>query len=202
MKRKLSLFFALLLSLLLVSCGGKGDASASVSAALSVPDASASAPDASAPDGSSAPESSSPSPDASANPDASSSSPDASAPAEPDPLDEDGVYTSKEDVALYLHQYGHLPDNFITKKEAQALGWPGGDLEPYAPGMCIGGDRFGNYEKILPEASGRSYHECDIDTLGASKRGAKRIVYSTDGLIYYTEDHYETFELLYDDTTS
>ncbi len=209
MKRKLSLFFALLLSLLLVSCGGKGDASASVSAVQLTPESSAgaSAPNASTPDAS-ASDSSSPSPDASANADASSPSPDASAqPAasaqpEPDPLDEDGVYTSKEDVALYLHQYGHLPDNFITKKEARDLGWPGGNLEPYAPGMCIGGDRFGNYEKILPEASGRSYHECDIDTLGASKRGAKRIVYSTDGLIYYTEDHYETFELLYDGTTS
>ncbi|MDO4615752.1 MAG: ribonuclease domain-containing protein [Lachnospiraceae bacterium] len=112
-------------------------------------------------------------------------------------LDEDGSYTSKEDVALYLYTYKHLPDNFITKKEAKALGWPGGSLEDYAPGKSIGGDYFGNYEGVLPEKKGRSYHECDIDTLGASKRGAKRIVYSDDGLIYYTEDHYETFELLY-----
>lgn len=110
---------------------------------------------------------------------------------------EDGTYTSKEDVALYIHQYGHLPANFITKKEAEALGWQGGSLEPYAPGMCIGGSHFGNYEGLLPEKDGRSYTECDIDTLGASKRGAKRIVYSNDGLIYYTEDHYESFELLY-----
>lgn len=112
-------------------------------------------------------------------------------------LDEYGTYTSKEDVALYIHTYGRLPDNFITKKEAEKLGWPGGSLEPYAPGMCIGGSRFGNYEKLLPEANGRTYTECDIDTLGASKRGAKRIVFSNDGLIYYTEDHYESFELLY-----
>ncbi len=112
-------------------------------------------------------------------------------------LDEKGTYTSKEDVALYLHTYGHLPDNFITKKDAEKLGWPGGSLEPYAPGMCIGGDRFGNYEKKLPTKSGRTYTECDIDTLGASSRGAKRIVFSNDGLIYYTEDHYNTFELLY-----
>ena len=89
------------------------------------------------------------------------------------------------------------PDNFITKKDAQALGWPGGSLEPYAPGKCIGGSRFGNYEGLLPEADGRTYTECDIDTLGADSRGAKRIVFSNDGLIYYTEDHYETFELLY-----
>ena len=93
--------------------------------------------------------------------------------------------------------YDHLPDNFITKKEAQALGWPGGSLEPYAPGKCIGGSRFGNYEGLLPEKEGRTYTECDIDTLGAESRGAKRIVFSNDGLIYYTGDHYESFELLY-----
>lgn len=112
-------------------------------------------------------------------------------------IPEDGTYTSKEDVALYLHTYGHLPDNFITKKEAQALGWEGGSLEPYAPGMCIGGSSFGNFEGLLPEADGRSYQECDIDTLGADSRGAKRLVYSNDGLIYYTDDHYESFTLLY-----
>lgn len=112
-------------------------------------------------------------------------------------IDEDGSYTSKEDVALYIHTYGHLPGNFITKKEAQALGWSGGSLEPYAPGKCIGGSHFGNYEGLLPEAEGRSYTECDIDTLGAGSRGTQRIVFSNDGLIYYTGDHYESFELLY-----
>ena len=121
----------------------------------------------------------------------------AEAAAETPAIDEDGIYTSKVDVALYLHTYGHLPSNFITKKEAEKLGWSGGSLEPYAPGKCIGGSHFGNYEGILPEKDGRSYTECDIDTLGADKRGAKRIVFSNDGLIYYTEDHYETFELLY-----
>ena len=121
----------------------------------------------------------------------------AEAAAETPASDEDGVYTTKDDVALYLHTYGHLPSNFITKKEAEKLGWSGGSLEPYAPGKCIGGSHFGNYEGILPEKDGRSYTECDIDTLGADKRGAKRIVFSNDGLIYYTEDHYETFELLY-----
>lgn len=109
---------------------------------------------------------------------------------------EDGTYDQKEDVALYIHTYGKLPQNYITKKEAQALGWEGGKLEPYAPGKCIGGDKFGNYEGLLPEKKGRSYQECDIDTLG-EKRGAKRIVYSNDGLIYYTDDHYESFTLLY-----
>lgn len=112
-------------------------------------------------------------------------------------LDRNGTYTSKEDVALYLHLYGELPSNFITKKEARALGWEGGSLEPYAPGKCIGGDRFGNYEGLLPDVKGRKYYECDIDTLGKKKRGAKRIIYSSDGQIYYTGDHYESFELLY-----
>lgn len=112
-------------------------------------------------------------------------------------LPEDGVYTSKEEVAEYLYIYGHLPSNFITKKEAEKLGWQGGSLEGFAPGKCIGGSRFGNYEGLLPKKEGRVYTECDIDTLGADRRGAKRIVFSNDGLIYYTEDHYETFTLLY-----
>lgn len=110
-------------------------------------------------------------------------------------IDADGSYTTKEDVALYIHTYGVLPHNFMTKSEARKLGWEGGGLEPYAPGMCIGGDRFGNYEGLLPED--REYTECDIDSLGKSSRGAKRIVFSDDGLIYYTDDHYESFELLY-----
>ena len=113
-------------------------------------------------------------------------------------LAQNGIYTSKEDVSRYIHEYSQLPSNFISKKEARKLGWEGGSLEPYAPGMCIGGDHFGNYEGILPEESSRKYWECDIDTLGAKSRGAKRIVYSDDGLIYYTEDHYESFTLLYD----
>ncbi len=113
-------------------------------------------------------------------------------------LDPDGVYTSKEDVALYLHLYGELPRNFMTKSEARELGWSGGGLDRYADGMCIGGDQFGNYEGLLPEGS---YHECDVDTLHADSRGAKRIVYSDDGRIYYTEDHYESFELLYGEAT-
>lgn len=112
-------------------------------------------------------------------------------------ISENGSYTSKDDVALYIKQYDRLPNNFITKKEAQELGWSGGSLEKYAPGKCIGGDRFGNYEGKLPKKNGRTYTECDIDTLGKSSRGAKRIVFSNDGLIYYTEDHYDTFTLLY-----
>lgn len=113
-------------------------------------------------------------------------------------INEDGTYTSKEEVAAYLHQYQRLPDNFITKKEAKDLGWISneGNLGEVAPGKSIGGDRFGNREGMLPDAEGRKYYECDINTDG-SYRGAERIVYSNDGLIYYTGDHYESFELLY-----
>ncbi len=113
--------------------------------------------------------------------------------------DEGGIYTSKEDVALYINLYGRLPQNFITKKQAQQLGWSGGSLESYAPGKCIGGSPFGNYEGLLPSKGGRVYTECDIDTLGTSDRGPKRIVFSNDGLIYYTDDHYKSFTLLYGD---
>ncbi len=115
---------------------------------------------------------------------------------EADIPDENGEYTSKDEVAAYLHAYGHLPSNYITKKEANALGWDSsqGNLAEACPGKSIGGDYFGNYEGILPEDA--EYHECDIDSKNG-KRGAKRIVFSDDGAIYYTEDHYETFEQLY-----
>lgn len=135
--------------------------------------------------------------ESSADPAAESSA----APAEEDRdapvIDQYGSYTSKEDVALYIHTYGCLPQNFITKDQARQAGWNGGSLEPYCPGMCIGGDSFGNREGLLPKAQGRSWTECDINTLGADSRGAERIVFSNDGLIYYTGDHYESFTLLY-----
>lgn len=113
-------------------------------------------------------------------------------------IDEDGTYNSAEDVSLYLYTYGELPDNYITKDDARDLGWTGGSVEDYAgDGCAIGGDRFGNREGLLPTVQGRTYYECDIDTVGGDTRGAERIVYSNDGLIYYTADHYEHFELLY-----
>ena len=96
---------------------------------------------------------------------------------------------------LYLYLYGELPKNYITKKEARKLGWDGGSVERAAPGCCIGGDRYGNYEKKLPKGS---YRECDIGTLGQKSRGPKRIVWSEDG-IYYTDNHYKSFEQLYDE---
>lgn len=123
--------------------------------------------------------------------------PSASISAETSSIDENGTYDQKDDVALYIHVYGHLPDNYISKKSAREYGYEGGSVEDVLPGMCIGGDHFGNYGKQLPEKDDRSYTECDIDTLGKDERGAKRIVFSNDGYIYYTEDHYRTFEQLY-----
>ena len=113
-------------------------------------------------------------------------------------IDYDGSYTTKEDVALYIHTYGCLPANFVTKAEAEKAGWSGGPVDKYLPGCAIGGNRFGNREGLLPDAPGRTWTECDINTVGASGRGAERIVFSNDGLIYYTADHYESFELLYE----
>lgn len=117
---------------------------------------------------------------------------------ESDKIAKDGIYTSKEKVALYIKTYQKLPDNYITKAQARALGWEGGSLLPYAPFKCIGGDVFSNYERLLPVKEGRKYYECDINTLGALKRGAERLVYSNDGLIYYTADHYASFVKLYE----
>ena len=113
-------------------------------------------------------------------------------------IDKQGSYTSPEDVAEYIHTFGTLPGNFITKDEAKALGWDSkaGNLWDVAPGKSIGGDRFGNYEGLLPSAEGRKYTECDVNYSGGY-RGAGRIIFSDDGLIYYTADHYETFEQLY-----
>jgi len=104
-------------------------------------------------------------------------------------------YQDKEHVAAYLFAFGELPENYITKKEAQALGWVSseGNLWQVAPGKSIGGDRFGNFEGLLPEKKGRTYYECDIDFEGRYRNG-KRIVFSNDGLVFYTDDHYESFE--------
>ena len=111
---------------------------------------------------------------------------------------EKGSYTTPEDVAEYIHTFGTLPDNFITKNEAEALGWVSseGNLWDVADGMSIGGDRFGNYEKLLPDADGRKWTECDVNYTGGF-RGGERIVFSNDGLIFYTNDHYKTFVQLY-----
>lgn len=110
-------------------------------------------------------------------------------------LDPNGTYDSKEEVALFIRTYHRLPNNYYTKSKAESLfEWEGGALSLLEPGACIGGDRFYNNKGLI---KGYTYYECDIDTIGRSKRGAKRLVFSYYGPIYYTDDHYDTFTLLY-----
>lgn len=108
-------------------------------------------------------------------------------------------YSDSDEVALYLHASEELPPNYLTKAEARSLGWDSrsGNLWSVAPGMSIGGDRFGNREGNLPEARGRNWYECDVNYFGGY-RGAERLLFSNDGLIYYSGDHYQSFELLYE----
>lgn len=114
-------------------------------------------------------------------------------PVAPELPDQEGYYYDLEDVVLYLFTYGELPPNYITKSEARDLGWEGGSVERYLEGAAIGGDRFGNREGLLPQEDGRRYTECDLNTDGASSRGAERLIFSNDGLYFYTENHYESF---------
>lgn len=102
--------------------------------------------------------------------------------------------TAPQDIADYLFAYGKLPDNFLTKSEAKERGWDSSRnyVSDVAPGYAIGGDRFGNYEGLLPDKAGRKWYEADANYL-SGPRGAERILYSSDGLVYYTADHYQTF---------
>ncbi len=110
-------------------------------------------------------------------------------------VEKDGSYTTPEDVAAYIHTFGTLPGNFITKKQAQKLGWVSseGNLWDVAPGKSIGGDYFGNREGLLPDGD---YRECDVNYEGGFRQ-AERLIYGTDGSVYYTNDHYKTFTQLY-----
>lgn len=136
---------------------------------------------------------------------AEATEPETEAPTTPSETESAGVtvkkgksYSDKEHVAAYINEFGELPPNYITKSAAEDLGWSSskGNLWKAANGKSIGGDRFGNYEGQLPKKKGRQYYECDIDYQGGY-RNEKRIIFSNDGLVYYTADHYKTFELLY-----
>ncbi len=129
---------------------------------------------------------------------ASYSSPNGVVHGSPQTVVEYGEYVEYEFVAAYIHQYGCLPQNYLTKEKAMELGWVSseGNLWDVTDKMCIGGDVFGNREGALPDAAGRVWYECDVNYYG-SFRGGERIVYSNDGLIYYTSDHYQTFTRLY-----
>lgn len=110
-----------------------------------------------------------------------------------DKPNEDSRLYTKEEVAAYIHTYGRLPENYITKAEAEKRGWS----VKRNDGYVIGGDKFGNREGRLPKKKGRQYFECDLIDGYGSNRGSKRLVFSNDGLIFYTDDHYEHFEQLY-----
>lgn len=118
---------------------------------------------------------------------------------EPGPLRDFAARTSLTDTEAFvaavgaLRDTGRLPARYLTKKEAEAAGWkPGGDLCRVAPGRAIGGDTFYNREKRLPEKQGRRWFEADLEPR-CGQRGARRLVWSSDGLIYVTTDHYRTF---------
>ena len=101
--------------------------------------------------------------------------------------------TQLVEILQNLNTVRKLPDYFVTKKQAQDLGWrPGSYFSriPALKGKSIGGDHFGNYERRLPQ---NSWKEADLDYRG-NKRNAKRLVFSTNALQrYVTVDHYETF---------
>ena len=112
--------------------------------------------------------------------------------------EETGPIIRPQEIADYIFEHGELPGNFITKEEAMELGWDSGSnyVSDVAPGRSLGGDRYGNYQKNLPYEKGRKYFECDCNYTGG-KRGAERIVYSNDGHVWYSDDHYQTFTELF-----
>ena len=102
--------------------------------------------------------------------------------------------TQQKRVVSYLQQHQRLPDYYITKKQAREQGWDArnGNLCSVLPGKAIGGDRFSNREGQLPAARSRVWREADIN-YQCGRRGADRLLYSSDGLIFVTRDHYKNF---------
>ena len=103
--------------------------------------------------------------------------------------------TEEKLVIDYLKKHHKLPHYYIIKKEAKKQGWEpsSGNLCDVLPGRAIGGDKFSNREKKLPSRNGRIYYEADVN-YDCGHRDADRLVYSNDGLIFLTHDHYKTFE--------
>lgn len=99
-----------------------------------------------------------------------------------------------EGADYWLKQYRQLPECYITKEEAITLGWVSvlGNLNDVAPNMMIGGDVYENRNGHLPEAEGRIWYEADINYTDGF-RTRHRILYSNDGLVFVTYDHYKTF---------
>lgn len=97
-------------------------------------------------------------------------------------------------VDKFLKLTGKLPPNYISKEDAQAKGWNKhkGNLADLLPGRIIGGEIYRNRNKHLPEKADRIWYEADLE-YEAGYRSSDRIVYSSDGLIFITKDHYETY---------
>jgi len=115
-------------------------------------------------------------------------------------VEESGLYTTKDSVAAYLCKFDKLPGNYVGKDEGISLyesktgntfsKW---NFNPWTTlGVMIGGDVFDNREGLLPSGG---YHEADVD-YSAKNRGTKRLIYQLDCVIYYTADHYESFDKL------
>ncbi|CCV28365.1 putative ribonuclease [Yersinia enterocolitica (type O:9) str. YE212/02] len=102
--------------------------------------------------------------------------------------------TQHQQVVKYLQSHHRLPDFYITKQQAREKGWnpKEGNLCKVLPGKAIGGDRFSNRERQLPKAKGRNWREADVN-YRCGHRGSDRLLYSNDGLIYLTQDHYKHF---------
>ena len=94
----------------------------------------------------------------------------------------------------WLYYKGKFPDYYITKQQAEALGWVSteGNLAQVAPGKMIFGEPYQNRDGHLPSAPGREWYKADISYVSGF-RGKDRLLYSNDGLIFVTCDHYETF---------
>ncbi len=97
-------------------------------------------------------------------------------------------------VDLYLALHGRLPDYYISEADAQEQGWQKwlGNLADILPGKVIGGDIFENRKHKLPESSGRIWYEADLDYDGGYRNNC-RLLFSNDGLLFVTYDHYMTF---------
>ncbi len=106
-------------------------------------------------------------------------------------------YSTAPEVALYIYAFDQLPINYRTKSEAESLGWvpSEGNLREVCDECLIGGDRFMNFEGLLPEIH-EPYYEADVN-YEEGYRGAERLVFTNDPIVYYTDDHYDSFELWY-----
>ncbi|UWX60884.1 ribonuclease N [Chryseobacterium oranimense] len=101
--------------------------------------------------------------------------------------------TAEKTVINYVKQNHRLPDYYITKNEARKLGWNAskGNLCEVLPGRAIGGDKFGNRENQLPQ--GEKYYEADVN-YSCGNRNADRIIFTRNGDVYLTKNHYKSFE--------